>query len=168
MSRLTPRQERFCLRFVESMSAAGAAHAAGYAPRRARLTGYRLLLDPRVTARIEDLQTARARAFCTSIEHLLGKLETVFRMAIEHHHFHAAARAVDLQAKLADLVPARPSGPTSRPRGRATSAEAVEDGPALAVVSNDNDGTPVRRTARARRRSADRCSRDGAESENRR
>ena len=35
---------------------------------------------------------------------LLGKLEIVYRRAIEYHHFYAAARAVELQAKLAAMA----------------------------------------------------------------
>jgi hypothetical protein len=34
---------------------------------------------------------------------LLGKLETIYRRAVDDHHFAAAARAVELQAKLAGI-----------------------------------------------------------------
>ena len=35
---------------------------------------------------------------------LLGKLENVYRRAIEDHHFYAAARAIELQAKLTGMA----------------------------------------------------------------
>jgi phage terminase small subunit len=98
------RQERFCHRFVECANAAAAAKAAGYAPGSARNTGYRLLRNPRIVSRIAQLQAEMAQANCRELDTLLGKLETVYRRAVDGHQFSAAARAVELQAKLAGLA----------------------------------------------------------------
>lgn len=103
MTRLKPRQEIFCERFVEMGNAAAAAKAAGYAPGSARNAGYRLLSDPRVVSRITEIQTQMAQAHCRQVDILIGKLETVYRRALDGHQFSAAARAVELQAKLAGL-----------------------------------------------------------------
>ncbi|MGF1640398.1 MAG: terminase small subunit [Rhodospirillales bacterium] len=100
MIRLKARQERFCRRFVEFGCAASAARAAGYAPRWARSAGYRLLRHPRIASRIAEIEAEAARLHCRDGAVLVGKLETVYRRAIAEHQFHAAARAVDLQAKL--------------------------------------------------------------------
>ncbi|MFO1128976.1 MAG: terminase small subunit [Rhodospirillales bacterium] len=101
--RLQPRQERFCRIYLECANAAQAARAAGYCPRSARNTGYRLLRQPRVAARIAALQLEMADDSCRNIAILLSKLETVYRRAIEDHNFAAAARAVELQARLAGV-----------------------------------------------------------------
>ena len=123
MGRLTVRQERFCRRFVECANAAAAARAAGYAPRSARSTGYKLLRMPHITERLATLQGETADTHCKGREVLLAKLESVFRQAVEDNQFHAAARAVDLQAKLAGLASTRgtaaagPKAPAAPPPG---------------------------------------------------
>jgi hypothetical protein len=100
---LKTRHERFCRTFVDCMNATLAAKAAGYAPRTARNAGYRLLRHPRILARITEIQRETAEAQCRNVDILLGKLETIYRRAVDDHHFAAAARAVELQAKLAGV-----------------------------------------------------------------
>ncbi|MCG8510510.1 MAG: terminase small subunit [Rhodospirillales bacterium] len=97
---LTFRQERFCRAYVEYGSARAAALEAKYEPRWAANHGYRLLKQPRIRARISRIQAETAEQACRDTDVLLGKLEAVYARALEDHHFHAAARAVDLQAKL--------------------------------------------------------------------
>lgn len=104
MGRLKTRQERFCQTFVECANASAAARAAGYSPESARNAGYRLLRHPLIAARIATIQAETARAACRSVDVLLGKLETVYRRAIDDHHFSTAARAVELQARLSGLA----------------------------------------------------------------
>ena len=121
--RLRHRQERFCRYFVEYANAAVAAKAAGYAPQSARNAGYRLLRQPRIIERIVEIQGRMAKEHCRDVDVFIGKLETVYRRAINDHHFSAAARAVELQAKLsAASEPAR----KSRSR-RATSSPTLPD-----------------------------------------
>ncbi len=109
MPKLTPRKEQFCQRFVECANAAGAARAAGYSPRSARTTAYRLMRDVRVVERIAELHGETARAHCRGLEILLSKLEAVYRRSFEDHQYAVATRAIELQAKLAGLAPARPA-----------------------------------------------------------
>ena len=97
---LTHRQERFCRAFVEYGNASTAARAARYAPRWAANHGYRLLKQPRIRARIGEIQAELARDGCSEMDVFLGKLETIYRRAVEDHHFYAAARAVEIQARL--------------------------------------------------------------------
>lgn len=101
--RLKARHERFCRTFVDCMNATSAAKASGYSPRTARNAGYRLMQHPRILARIAEIQSETAEAHCRSVDVLLGKLETIYRRAVDDHHFAAAARAVELQAKLVGL-----------------------------------------------------------------
>ena len=103
MGRLRHRQEMFCQRFVETANAAAAARAAGYRPGSARNAGYRLMRHPRIAARIAEIQAEIALISCQDINVLLGKLENVYRRAVNDHHFATAARAVELQAKLSGV-----------------------------------------------------------------
>jgi phage terminase small subunit len=122
MRALIPRQERFCRRFVEYANATVAAKGAGYAPRYARNAGYRLLRQPRIVQRIAEIQVELAQDNCRDLDVLLGKLETVYRRAVDGHQFSVAARVVELQAKLGGfgdrlrtrgVAPERPLDPTA-------------------------------------------------------
>jgi phage terminase small subunit len=55
-SELTSRQERFVERYLIENNASLAARQAGYSPGSARSTGYKLLKNGRVAARIEELR----------------------------------------------------------------------------------------------------------------
>jgi len=55
-SELTPKQERFVEQYLIENNASLAARQAGYSPGSARSTGYKLLQQPRVAARIEELR----------------------------------------------------------------------------------------------------------------
>ncbi|MAF95221.1 MAG: hypothetical protein CMM60_05660 [Rhodospirillaceae bacterium] len=120
---LTARQERFCQAFVVYATAATAAREAGFAGTNARQYGSRLLKSEPIRARIGEIQSALAADHGRDLDVLLGKLEIVYRRAIEDYHFYAAARAVELQAKLgtmARLLPvtirkAEPASPLSPP-----------------------------------------------------
>jgi hypothetical protein len=100
MTPLKARQERFCRRFTEFGCATTAARAAGYAPRWAKTAGYRLLRHPRIAARIAAIEAETARVHSRTSDVLVGKLENVYRRAVVDHQFQAAARAVDLQARI--------------------------------------------------------------------
>jgi hypothetical protein len=127
MRRLKPRHERFCQSFIECANATLAARAAGYTAASARNAGYRLLRHPRIVARITQLQGEMAQAHCRNLDILLGKLETIYRRAVDDHHFAAAARAVELQAKLAGLGPVPPSAARARLAGEERPAAAGRD-----------------------------------------
>ncbi len=117
---LTSRQERFCQAFVVYATASTAAAEAGYSRKSSRKQGYRLLRTDRIRARVREIQSSLAADHGRDMDVLLGKLEIVYRRAIEDHHFYAAARAVELQAKLgrmAKLPPVMIPGDTPAPPG---------------------------------------------------
>ena len=120
MKSLTPRQERFCHEFVNWAQGAVAAREAGYQAKWSRKQGSRLLATERIRARIREIQAQLARDGGADMETLIGKLEVVYRRAIEDHHFYAAARAVELQAKLTREAACR------RPAPALIEAEPVE------------------------------------------
>jgi phage terminase small subunit len=100
---LTLRQERFCQAYVLVPNAARAARLAGYSRASAKKQGWRLLRARRVRARLADIQAGLARDHGFDLETLIGKLEIVYRQAVEDRRSAAAARAVELQAKLAGI-----------------------------------------------------------------
>lgn len=136
----SPRKEKFCRRYVGSLNAAAAARHAGYAPQSCRTSAYRLLREPAVQARIAELQAEDARQVGDQTETLVGKLESVFRLAVEYHHFSAAVRIVEMQAKLSGIAPVSPSGgSTCGRRGKSADRLAVVAGSRPAEPANSND-----------------------------
>ncbi|HJO74308.1 MAG TPA: terminase small subunit [Rhodospirillales bacterium] len=121
---LNPRQERFCHYFVLYASASVAAHEAGYSGKSSKHQGYRLLRTDRVRDRIRAIHAEHASDLGGNTDALIGKLEAVYRRAIQNHHFHTAARCVELQARLAAMknrkeplpaLPALPPAPIKTP-----------------------------------------------------
>jgi len=127
MTSLTARQERFCHAFVNYANAADAARVAGYAPASARKQGSRLLSDDRIIARIEEIQAALGRNYARRREALVGKLEVVYRRALQDHQFYSAARAVELQGRLVGFA-----GGVSKKSDRETPAESPKPAAAKA------------------------------------
>ena len=103
---LRPRHEAFCQHFVLGGNATYAARAAKYSPQSSKNQGYRLMRQPRIRARVADIRRELARDYALDAEVLLGKLETLYQRANEDHHFHAAVRAVEAQARISDRVKA--------------------------------------------------------------
>ncbi len=102
---LSPRQETFCHSYVYFPNAANAAREAGYEAASARQQGHRLLRTTGVAARIAAIRRGMADDGCRETGVLLGKLENVHNRAIEDRHYVAAARTVEIQARLAGLMP---------------------------------------------------------------
>ncbi len=98
--KLTLRQERFCQSFVLCPNASYAARDAGFESKWAHKQGSRLMATTRIRARIREIQVDMARDHGLGRDALIGKLEVVYRRAIEDHHFTAAVRAVEAQARL--------------------------------------------------------------------
>jgi phage terminase small subunit len=55
---LTPKREAFCQRYAVHLNAAEAAREAGYTPSSAKKTGYALLREAPIVARVEQLTAA--------------------------------------------------------------------------------------------------------------
>ena len=98
---LRSRHEAFCQYFVLYGSAANAAREAGYAPQWCKNQGYRLMRQPRIRARVADIRRGLATDYARDPGVLMGKLEALYQRANEDHHFHAAVRAVEAQARIA-------------------------------------------------------------------
>ena len=102
---LSPAQETFRHSYVYYPNAANAAREAGYGAASARQQGHRLPRTPCVAARVAAIRRTMAEDGCRETGVLLGKLENVHNRAIEDRHYVAAARTVEIQARLAGLMP---------------------------------------------------------------
>ena len=102
---LSPRQETFRHSYVYYPNAANAAREAGYGAASVRQQGHRLPRTPCVAARVAAIRRTMAEDGCRETGVLLGKLENVHNRAIEDRHYVAAARTVEIQVRLAGLMP---------------------------------------------------------------
>ena len=142
MRSLNPRQERFCHAFVYWANATHAAHDAGYASPSSKKQGYRLLKTARIRDRIREIQAGLSRDHGCDPDTLIGKLENVYRRAVEDHHFYAAVRAIEAQARLAGMTAARRRGAVDPGRGLLRTRPLVIEGKAEAVAGGDGP-TPL-------------------------
>lgn len=100
---LRRRHELFCQYFVLYGNAARAAGEAGYAEPVAKNQGYRLLRRAEIKARIAEIHRELAGDLNRDQSVLLGKLEAVYRRAVDDGYLNAAVRIVELQARLIGL-----------------------------------------------------------------
>ncbi|MCW5773041.1 MAG: terminase small subunit [Rhodospirillaceae bacterium] len=110
-------REAFCLAYVASPNATRAAAFAGYSLKTARQQGSRLLKDPFVLMRIEELRIAKGIVYDLPRDTLLDRAEMLFWHAVEHDRLGVALGAMSFQAKLAGHTmpgrfPPRPSAET--------------------------------------------------------
>lgn len=97
---LSLRRERFCQAYARHGNAARAAREAGYARGFAKQRGHKLLKTAPVGARVETIAAALDSDAADDTRALTAKLEAVYNQALKGRAFHAAARAVELQARL--------------------------------------------------------------------
>ena len=140
---LNPRHEAFCQYFVLGGNATYAARSAGYAPQSCNNQGYRLMRRPRIRARVAAIRCELARVYGLDAHVLLGKLEALYQRANEDHHFHAAVRAVEAQARIAGHLPGHVKMRAALAAG-ATNLPARPSGlPAGGMTANDDFPAPA-------------------------
>ena len=94
---------------------AEAVQSTGYEPLGAVVQACRLLDRRDVRARIAALRADVARQHCRDEDTILAKLESVYAHAIEDRQYHAAARALTLQARIAGILPGASETPSPAP-----------------------------------------------------
>ena len=100
---LTLRRQKFVSEYVETGNARASAREAGYAERSAHVTGSRLLRNDKVAAAIEvERETLRVRASLDQ-DMILGELLSLYREARRAGSYSAAARCLQLVAKMSGL-----------------------------------------------------------------
>jgi len=97
---LRTKWEMFARLYAYGHSAADAARHAGYAWHRAPQSGWRLLQDERVKARVRELTDHLYGAEPWDKKSFVTRLEAVYREAMNRGQYMAAVRAVEAAAKI--------------------------------------------------------------------
>lgn len=71
---LKPKEERFCLEYLICYECKKAAIRAGYAEKSAAKAGCKMMKDPRILARVKELQKEQAERLCLSSDLVVIKL----------------------------------------------------------------------------------------------
>lgn len=99
MSKLSPKQKRFCEEYIKDSNATQACIRAGYSKRTAHSQGPRLLEKVGVSDYLSILsEPNKKKAQLTQAQHL-DKLEELRDMAVEAGNVQAAIRAEELRGK---------------------------------------------------------------------
>ncbi len=96
---LTPKQRRFCEKYVALLEAKRAAVEAGYTERSATVTSTRLMKRPEVQQYIAKLQAEAAQRNKVSHDEVIEKLRESYRDAKAANQFGPAVRAAELLGK---------------------------------------------------------------------
>lgn len=97
---LSARQAAFCEAYLRCASGAEAARVAGYRAAGAKTQAWRLLQDPRVRRRIDELRRAGELPAPRHALELLAKLERLYEGAAAAGKFREALAILDAQARL--------------------------------------------------------------------
>ncbi|MEQ8665829.1 MAG: hypothetical protein RIC16_08890 [Rhodospirillales bacterium] len=109
---LRPKWEAFARLYAYGHSAADAARYAGYAWHRAAQSGWRLLQDERIRARVDQLTRHLYGSEAWDAAAFVTRLEAVYREAMHRGQYAAAVRAVEAAAR----IESREKGPKKRRR----------------------------------------------------
>ena len=106
--KLTPKQETFALGYVE-MGSASAAYRQAYnaenmKPETVNRSAKELLDNPKITARIQELQEAHRERHDVTVDSLTEELEEARKLAIKNEQPSAVVQAVMGKAKLHGLI----------------------------------------------------------------
>ena len=101
---LTPKQRRFCEKFVTCLEAKQAAIEAGYSENCATVTSTRQMKKPEVQEYIAKLQAKLAERSKINEDEIVRKLRENHDNAKEAGQFNAVNRALELEANLGGLL----------------------------------------------------------------
>ena len=143
-TKLTPKQEAFCLSYIETGNASEAHRSAGYGPNMSDKTrneaASRLLADSKVLARVEALQAEHRKRHDVTVDGLTEELEQARAKAMtDPKGAGAAVTAIMGKAKLHGLsTEDRPN--VRRPYGNMPEDELDRRIAELSGVEAGNDG----------------------------
>jgi len=140
---LSERQRLFCLLYARGGNGRAAAEGAGYSPRTARQQASRLLTYADIRETIADLRAEAEEQNGIERAELIARLDYVYLRAMTRGEYHPAIRAVEAQAKLSGLLPARLTLAEARLIARAQAdlaAETAEAATDAAEPAPDADG----------------------------
>jgi phage terminase small subunit len=131
MAKLTPKQEKFCLEFIQCGNAAEAYRRAYSAekmkPETVWNSAYKLMENGEVKARVQELRETAAQKAIVTLESHLADLARLRDLAEEDGQFSAAITAEISRGKAVGLYTERLKQEVSGPNGGAvqTSSEIV-------------------------------------------
>lgn len=131
MAKLTPKQEKFCLEFIQCGNAAEAYRRAYSAekmkPETVWNSAYKLMENGEVKARVQELRETAAQKAMVTLESHLADLARLRDLAEEDGQFSAAITAEISRGKAVGLYTERLKQEVSGPNGGAvqTSSEIV-------------------------------------------
>jgi phage terminase small subunit len=101
---LNEKQEKFCQNYILHRNATEAAKAAGYSAESAKNQGYRLLQNPEIKARIEELESE----LTTNVD-VISEVERQYSVAKEGKHTNSALKALELLSRVRGAKPEKDS-----------------------------------------------------------
>ncbi|MEX2615632.1 MAG: terminase small subunit [Alphaproteobacteria bacterium] len=106
MNRPNGRHELFCREYVRRPVGSAAAIAAGYGEDNAAGQACRLLARPDIQARIAALREEVAARQVADSNAVLARLQSIYELALEQNQLNTALRAVAMQLKVSEAIPA--------------------------------------------------------------
>jgi hypothetical protein len=118
MTLKNPKRERFAQAYAAGTNAAEAAVKAGYSPNGAKQTGYKLVRQPEIVARVQELGKILQQASGVDAAWVAGQLRTVYEVSMQMEPLFdvdgnrvgerirslpTAVRALELLGKLASV-----------------------------------------------------------------
>lgn len=82
MSKLTDKQERFCLEYLKDLNATQSAIRAGYSEKTANEQGARLMADSNILKRLSELKEERNKKLEADADYILKRLIEIDRLDI--------------------------------------------------------------------------------------
>jgi phage terminase small subunit len=129
--RMDPRHRRFVLEYIQDLDATAAARRAGYSPRSAKNTGYRLMQRPEIQQAIAEAQADLERELIDSAERVRRDLLRATEGAIEDRDWRGIGKILELRCKVHQMLTERieHTGPGGGPIRMAhdTARQIVED-----------------------------------------
>ena len=117
MGKLSPKQEQFCLEYIQDSNGHQAALRAGYAKASARMQASRMLSKDNIQARIAELAAEVKTDRLWSAEELRVKTQELLQMALDRDDLPNANRSLDMLHKTRGnyIDKQEISGPGGRP-----------------------------------------------------
>jgi len=92
---LNEKQEKFAQKFVVSGNATQSAKDSGYSPTSAKVTGHKLLHNPKIQERIEELKSELTTSY-----DVVKELEDQYAYAKSHGHTNSALKALEMLSRI--------------------------------------------------------------------
>jgi hypothetical protein len=102
--RMDPRHRRFVLEYIQDLDATAAARRAGYSPRSAKNTGYRLMQRPEIQQAIAEAQADLERELIDSAERVRRDLLRATEGAIEDRDWRGLGKLAELRCKCLGML----------------------------------------------------------------